>query len=83
MQDDIARGDIVRLEIRLVLDTLVDVTEVLVTGLEQLLEACYEDFGDVYKRVKDQPDFEAHDIAPGDVILQRGTLAYFQKKKAS
>lgn len=58
-------------------------TYFVIDSLEQLLESCYQDFGDVYKRVKDEPDFEAHDIAPDDVVLQRGTLEYFQKKKAS
>ena len=58
-------------------------TYFVIDSLEQLLESCYQDFGDVYKRVKGEPDFEAHDIAPDDVVLQRGTLEYFQKKKAS
>jgi phenylalanine-4-hydroxylase len=58
-------------------------TYFVVDSLEQLLDACYEDFGDVYKSVRDEPDYEAHAIDPDDVILQRGTLEYFQNKKAS
>lgn len=58
-------------------------TYFVVDSLEQLLDACYEDFGDVYKSVRDEPDYEAHAVVPDDVILQRGTLEYFQNKKAS
>ena len=58
-------------------------TYFVVDSLEQLLESCYEDFGDVYERVRSQPEFDAHDIVPGDVILHRGTRAYFEHKKAS
>jgi phenylalanine-4-hydroxylase len=58
-------------------------TYFVVDSLEQLLESCYEDFGDVYARVRSQPDYEAHDIAPGDVVLHQGTRDYFEQKRAS
>ncbi len=58
-------------------------TYFVVESLEQLLASCYEDFGDVYRQVRSQPDFEAHDIVPGDVVLHEGTREYFEHKKAS
>ena len=58
-------------------------TYFVIDSLEQLLEACYQDFGDVYANVRSQPDFEAHDIVPGDVVLHHGTREYFEQKKAS
>jgi len=58
-------------------------TYFVIDSLEKLLESCYEDFGDVYAQVRAQPDYEAHEIVPGDVVLQRGTREYFEHKKAS
>ncbi len=58
-------------------------TYFVVDSLEQLLESCYEDFGDVYRQVRSQPDHEAHEIVAGDVVLHEGTRAYFEHKKAS
>ncbi len=58
-------------------------TYFVVDSLEQLLESCYEDFGDVYRQVRSQPDFEAHEIVAGDVVLHEGTREYFQHKRAS
>ncbi|KCZ87595.1 phenylalanine 4-monooxygenase [Hyphomonas johnsonii] len=57
-------------------------TYFVIDSFDALLEACYKDFGNVYAEVKDKPDFEAHDIAPGDDVIQRGTLAYFHKRGA-
>ena len=56
-------------------------TYFVIDSFEQLLETCYQDFGDIYSRVKDQPDYEAHDIVPGDDIITRGTREYFLAKR--
>ncbi len=58
-------------------------TYFVVDSLEQLLDSCYQDFGDVYRQVRTQPDFEAHEIVRGDVVLHEGTRDYFEHKKAS
>ncbi|MBT8093025.1 MAG: phenylalanine 4-monooxygenase [Gammaproteobacteria bacterium] len=58
-------------------------TYFVIDSLEQLLESCYQDFGDVYARVRSQPDYEAHEIVQDDVVLHRGTREYFEQKKAS
>jgi phenylalanine-4-hydroxylase len=50
----------------------------VIDSFESLLEACYQDFGTVYADVKGLADFEAHETAPGDRILNKGTLAYFK-----
>ncbi len=55
-------------------------TYFVIDSFEQLLETCYQDFGDVYARVKDQPDYEAHDIVAADDIITRGTREYFLAK---
>jgi phenylalanine-4-hydroxylase len=53
-------------------------TYFVIDSFEALLEACYQDFGNVYADVKGEPDFEAHDVAAGDRIITRGTHAYFE-----
>ncbi len=53
-------------------------TYFVIDSFEALLEACYQDFGNVYAEVKGEPDFEAHDVAAGDRLMTRGSLAYFQ-----
>ncbi|MEM9690414.1 MAG: phenylalanine 4-monooxygenase [Pseudomonadota bacterium] len=55
-------------------------TYFVIDSFEQLLETCYQDFGDIYASVKDQPDFEAHELVDGDTIITRGTHAYFDAK---
>ncbi len=55
-------------------------TYFVIDSFEALLDACYKDFGDVYQQVKGEPDYEAHEIAPGDEIITRGTHAYFDAK---
>lgn len=49
----------------------------VIDSFEQLLETCYKDFGNAYARVKDQPDYEAHELVAGDNVLTRGTREYF------
>jgi len=54
-------------------------TYFVIASFEALLEACYQDFGDVYGEVKGLCDYEADAIAPGDEVIMRGTLDYFRK----
>ena len=56
-------------------------TYFVIDSFEQLLETCYRDFGDVYLRVRNQPDYEAHDVVDGDDIITRGTREYFLAKQ--
>ena len=58
-------------------------TYFVIDSFEQLLETCYQDFGDIYAQVRNQPDYEAHDIVDGDEILTRGTREYFLAKQKS
>ena len=57
-------------------------TYFVIDSFDALLEACYKDFGNVYADVRGKPDYEAHQVVPGDEVLNRGTLAYFEKRKA-
>ena len=57
-------------------------TYFVIDSFEQLLEDCYEDFADVYRRVKSQSDIRAHELLPTDDVLSRGTLDYFRAKHA-
>jgi phenylalanine-4-hydroxylase len=54
-------------------------TYFVIDSFEALLDACYQDFGDVYSAVKSLPDFAANEVAPGDRILQKGNHAYFER----
>ncbi|MEM1176414.1 MAG: phenylalanine 4-monooxygenase [Pseudomonadota bacterium] len=56
-------------------------TYFVIDSFEQLLETCYQDFGDIYARVKGQPDYEAHELVEGDTIITRGTRDYFLAKR--
>lgn len=53
-------------------------TYFVIDSFEALLDACYQDFGNVYAEVKGQPDYEAQAIAEGDRVITRGTHAYFE-----
>jgi len=55
-------------------------TYFVIDSFEQLLETCYEDFGDAYADVKDQPDYDAHEIVSGDEVINEGTREYFLNK---
>ncbi len=52
-------------------------TYFVIDSFEDLLQTCYQDFGDVYERVRGRPDYEAHEIVAGDDIITRGTREYF------
>ena len=54
-------------------------TYFVIDSFNALLEACYQDFGSVYAEVKELSDLAAHEIAPGDMIIHRGTHTYFNK----
>lgn len=57
-------------------------TYFVIDGFEDLLERCYRDFGRIYGELRNAPDIEAHEIAPGDELITRGTMAYFDRKRA-
>lgn len=52
----------------------------VIDSFEALVDACYDDFGDVYASIKTAPDIEAHKTVPEDTLLTRGTLDYFREK---
>lgn len=55
-------------------------TYFVIDSFDQLLETCYQDFGDAYANVRTAPDIEAHQITDGDCVIERGTHAYFDQK---
>lgn len=55
-------------------------TYFVIDSFEQLLETCYKDFGDVYAEVRDQPDYDAHELVSGYEVLNEGTRRYFLDK---
>lgn len=56
-------------------------TYFVIDSFEKLLDDCYEDFGRLYERVATATDIEADELASGDAVINRGTLAYFRAKK--
>ncbi len=56
-------------------------TYFVIDSFEQLLETCYKDFANVYAEVRGQPDYEAHEIVAGDLILNEGSRRYFLDKR--
>ncbi len=54
-------------------------TYFVIESFEELLAACYEDFGPLYKRLAMTIDIEPSELIEGDEVLTRGTLAYFTK----
>lgn len=55
-------------------------TYFVIDSFEKLLEDCYQDFGPLYERIATASDVEAHELLPGDDVLTKGTLAYFNAK---
>jgi len=51
--------------------------------LEDLLTACYQDFGEIYTELRGLPDIEADALIPGDQIIHRGTKKYFTQNTAA
>jgi phenylalanine-4-hydroxylase len=52
----------------------------VVDGFQSLLDACYQDFGPIYDRLRAQPTLEPHELTPGDRIVTRGDFRYFRAK---
>lgn len=55
-------------------------TYFVIDNFESLLDACYEDFGDVYDRVKGMNDIDACELIESDGVITAGTLEYFKLK---
>jgi phenylalanine-4-hydroxylase len=58
-------------------------TYFVIESFEELLAACYEDFGPLYERLAAAADIEPFELIEGDEALTRGTLAYFNKRQHS
>jgi phenylalanine-4-hydroxylase len=58
-------------------------TYFVIDSFEQLLEECSRDFGPLYEELRSAPDFEPHEIAPGDEGIMRGDFHYFREKGCS
>jgi phenylalanine-4-hydroxylase len=58
-------------------------TYFVIESFEELLAACYEDFGPLYERLAAATDIEPFELIEGDEVLTRGTLAYFNKGQHS
>lgn len=46
----------------------------VIRSFDELFEATRPDFTPLYAQLRDQPDFAAADLAPGDAVITRGTL---------
>jgi phenylalanine-4-hydroxylase len=57
-------------------------TYFVIESFERLLADCYEDFGPLYERLATAADIAPNELAPGDKIITRGTLEYFNKKRS-
>jgi phenylalanine-4-hydroxylase len=53
-------------------------TYFVIDSFEDLVAACERDFGPVYDRLSGARDLEPHELAEGDSVINRGTLAYFK-----
>ena len=53
----------------------------VIDSFEKLLDACYQDFGPIYERIRTATDIEAHELIDSDEVLTRGTLAYFKERR--
>ena len=52
----------------------------VIDSFKSLLDSCYENFGAIYKDVKNQPDFAPHQLGENDHIINEGTMEYFENK---
>ena len=55
-------------------------TYFVIDSFEKLLEACYQDFGEIYDRLETASTIEPDQTVPTDAVITRGTLAYFKGK---
>jgi len=56
-------------------------TYFVIDSFEQLLEDCYQDFGNLYEGLRDKQAIEPHEIVGQDTVLSQGTMAYFSSQK--
>jgi phenylalanine-4-hydroxylase len=52
-------------------------TYFVIDSFDQLLRETYQDFGPVYRQVKQAPDLDADAVLPQDRVLNRGSGRYF------
>ncbi len=57
-------------------------TYFVIESFEKLLEDCYQDFAPIYERMGSATDIEPDQVLDGDDVVTRGTLAYFNEKRA-
>ncbi|MEE8271806.1 MAG: phenylalanine 4-monooxygenase [Alphaproteobacteria bacterium] len=57
-------------------------TYFVIESFERLLEDTAQDFGPIYQRIGRLDDLDPPDLLPEDVVLARGTQAYFTEKVA-
>jgi phenylalanine-4-hydroxylase len=55
-------------------------TYFVIDSFDNLLEQCYQDFGEIYARIKTSTDIEPDGLVEGDRVLSKGTLAYFKER---
>jgi len=57
-------------------------TYFVIESFEKLLDDCYQDFAPIYERMGSATDIEPDQVLDGDDVVTRGTLAYFNEKRA-
>jgi phenylalanine-4-hydroxylase len=57
-------------------------TYFVIESFEKLLDDCYQDFAPIYGRLASAIDIEPDQVLDGDDVVTRGTLAYFNEKRA-
>ena len=57
-------------------------TYFVIESFEKLLDDCYQDFAPIYERLGSATDIEPDQVLDGDDVVTRGTLAYFDEKRA-
>jgi phenylalanine-4-hydroxylase len=57
-------------------------TYFVIESFEKLLDDCYQDFAPIYERLGSAIDIEPDQVLDGDDVVTRGTLAYFDEKRA-
>jgi phenylalanine-4-hydroxylase len=57
-------------------------TYFVIESFEKLLDDCYQDFAPIYERMGSATDIGPDEVLDGDDVVTRGTLAYFNEKRA-
>ena len=57
-------------------------TYFVIESFEKLLDDCYQDFAPIYERIGSATDIGPDEVLDGDDVVTRGTLAYFNEKRA-